>query len=289
MPELPEVEVVKRSLENLICNLSIKNIEINEKNLRYKVRKKEINQIIGLKIISIKRRSKYLLFFLTKGVVMIAHLGMTGKFFVVDKNKKKKKTSFYYNLNDQKDSKHNHLIFAFNDKTKLVYNDVRKFGFIKFDKINSYKTNSHLQILGPEPLENMYNFIYFKNYIIGRNRIIKDLLMDQKFVSGLGNIYVNEILFYSKVKPTRKIKKLKDIEIKNILRNTKKILKKAIHYGGSSIKDFSNIGGKAGSFQQYFGVYGKTGNNCSNLDCNGIIKKITLSNRASFFCQNCQK
>ena len=289
MPELPEVEVVKRSLENSICNLPIKSIKVNEENLRYRVIKQEINQIIDLKILSIKRRSKYLLFFFTKGVVMIAHLGMTGKFFVIDKNKTKKKTSFYYNLDEIKNKKHNHVIFTFRDNSKLIYNDIRKFGFIKFDQFSKLKDNCHLKILGPEPLEKIFNFKYFKNYIKKKNRIIKNLLMDQKFVSGLGNIYVNEILFFSKINPIRRTTSLKDIEIKKILKNTKKILKKAISFGGSSIKNFSSSRGKTGSFQQYFNVYGKKGSNCSNTDCNGNIKKIFLSNRSSFFCTKCQK
>ena len=113
--------------------------------------------------------------------------------------------------------------------------------------------------------------------------------MDQKFVAGLGNIYVNEILFISGVKPTKKIKSLADKEIKNIIKFTKKILTKAIVLGGSSIKDFSSTSGKKGSFQQYFSVYGKKGENCSNVKCLGKIKKIVIANRASFFCSKCQK
>ena len=288
MPELPEVEVVKRSLENSILNVLIKDIEINDANLRYRVKKREINQIIGLRILKIERRSKYLLFFFNKSLVMIVHLGMTGKFFIVNKEKKTK-TSFYYDLNNSKDHKHNHIIFTFEKKKKLIYNDVRKFGFIKFDNAMKLKNNLHLKNLGPEPLENEFTFEYFKNYINGRRRIVKDLLMDQKFVSGLGNIYVNEILFLSKIRPVRKLNKLGDLEIKKILRYSKKILKKAIVFGGSSIKNFSGISGKSGSFQQYFQVYGKEGSQCSNTDCNQNIKKIVLSNRASFFCPKCQK
>jgi formamidopyrimidine-DNA glycosylase len=289
MPELPEVEVVKRSLENSICNSPITGIEVNEENLRYKVINQEINQIIGLKILKVMRRSKYLLFFFTKKIVMLAHLGMTGKFFFITKNNEKKKTSFYYNLNETKNNKHDHIVFTFNDKSKLIYNDVRKFGFIKFDIFEKYKENPHLKILGPEPLENVFNLKYFKNHIKGKNRFIKNLLMDQKFVSGLGNIYVNEILFHSRIKPTRMIAKLKNAEINNLITNTKKILKKAIRLGGSSIKDFSSSSGKPGSFQQHFSVYNKKGNNCSNADCNKKIIKIILCNRASFFCKNCQK
>ena len=289
MPELPEVEVVKRSLDNLICNSTIKHVEINEVNLRYKVKKKEINQIIGLKILNIKRRSKYLLFFFDKNIVMLAHLGLTGKFFVINKKKIKKRTSFYYKIEDKKDNKHNHIIFTFKNKLKLIYNDVRKFGFIKFYNYKKFENNVHFSTLGPEPLNSIFNFKYFTDYIKGKNRIIKDLLMDQKFVSGLGNIYVNEILFFSKVRPTKKINKLTNSEIQKILKGTKKILKKAISFGGSSIKDFSSSTGEAGSFQQHFNVYGKKGHKCSNTDCKGEIKKIVLSNRASFFCYKCQK
>ena len=157
------------------------------------------------------------------------------------------------------------------------------------DLINKFKENNHLKNLGPEPLEKYFNFKYVKSYLTGRKRIIKDLLMDQKFVSGLGNIYVNEILFYSNVKPTKIVSKLVDFEIKEIIKNTKKILKKAIKFGGSSIKNFENSSGKEGSFQQYFSVYAQKGEECSNSDCNERIKKIVLSNRASFFCPKCQK
>ena len=213
MPELPEVEVVKRSLENLIINLTIKDVEIKETNLRYKVKKHEIKQIIGLKILSIKRKSKYLLFFFNKEIVMLAHLGMTGKFFVMNKQQVKKKTSFYYNIDDAKDKKHDHIIFHFKNGHKLIYNDVRKFGFIKFELITKLKDNLHLKILGPEPLKNSFSYKYFKNYIKGRNRIIKDLLMDQKFVSGLGNIYCNEILFLCRLNPHKIAKTMNKKEI----------------------------------------------------------------------------
>ena len=288
MPELPEVEVVKRSLETAVNKLKIKSIRINDKKLRYEVNIKAIKRLIGLKILSVKRRSKYLLFFFEKGHTMLVHLGMTGKFILINKKNVKLRTSFYYQLNS-KDKKHDHVKFIFNDKTQLIYNDVRKFGFIKVENSKKLKENFHLKILGPEPLDSIFNLGYFKNYLKGRNRIIKDLLMDQKFVSGLGNIYVNEILFHSSIKPTRKINKLSDFEIKEIIKNIRKILKKAIKSGGSSIRDFSNTKGKIGSFQEYFRIYGMSGKNCSNSDCNYKIQKIVISNRASFFCPKCQK
>ena len=166
---------------------------------------------------------------------------------------------------------------------------MRKFGFIKYYNFINYKEISHLKDLGPEPLSVDFNFRYFKRYIFKRNRSVKNLLMDQKFISGLGNIYANEILFFSKIKPLRKIQSLKDKEIYNIIRCTKKILTKAIAQGGSSIKDFSSSDGKKGGFQQNFKVYGKKGKRCSNTDCSKNIIKVNIFNRSSFYCPRCQK
>jgi len=289
MPELPEVEVVKRSLINNIQNSVIKAVKINDSRLRYKINRNELKKIIGLRLKKIKRRSKYLLFFFNKDIVMLVHLGMTGKFFFINQNNSKFKTSFYYNIQEEKDKKHDRVIFYLSKKQKLIYNDVRKFGFIKFLNKANVDQNFHLKNLGPEPLNNKFDFIYFRNYTARRKRTAKDLLMDQKFVSGLGNIYVNEILFFSGVNPKKEIQYLSDLEIKNIIKFTKKILFKAIDLGGSSIKDFSSSSGKKGSYQQHFSVYGKKGENCAKKKCNGNIVKIILANRASFYCPKCQK
>ena len=289
MPELPEVEVVKRSLISKTQNLIVKAVKINDGRLRYKIDRNKIRKIIGLRFEKISRRSKYLLFFFNKEIVMLVHLGMTGKFFFVNHKKKKYKTSFYYQLNEEKDKKHDRIIFNLSNNQKLIYNDIRKFGFIKFFKRVNLKQNVHLKNLGPEPLSTKFNVKYFENYIMGKKRTIKDLLMDQKFISGLGNIYVNEILFFSGVRPGKKINKLTSFEIKKIIKFSKKIISKAIFLGGSSIKNFSSSSGKKGSFQQYFSVYGKKGENCSNVKCKGKIKKIVIANRSSFFCNKCQK
>ena len=289
MPELPEVEVVKRSLISKTQNLIVKAVKINDGRLRYKIDRSKIKKIIGLKFKKISRRSKYLLFFFNKDIVMLVHLGMTGKFFFINRKKIKYKTSFYYDLNQEKDKKHDRVIFDLSKNQKLIYNDIRKFGFIKLIKAYNIDQNIHLKHLGPEPLSAKFNFKYFKNYLVGKKRNIKDILMDQKFISGLGNIYVNEILFFSKVRPSKKILKLTDFEIHKIIKFSKKIISKAIKLGGSSIKDFSSSSGKKGSFQQHFSVYGKKGENCSNAKCTGKVKKIVIANRASFFCNKCQK
>ena len=289
MPELPEVEVVKRSLQTKLLNLVINKVKIIDSSLRYKVNKYQIFKLIGSKIKKIERRSKYLIFWTDNDLIILAHLGMTGKFFFIDKSKKKFKTSFYYSLQDSKDNKYDKIVFFLQNNQKLIYNDVRKFGFIKvFDKKN-YDKISHLKKLGPEPLEKSYNFYYLKNYIIHRKRTIKEILMDQKCVSGLGNIYVNEILFSSGIDPSRKVEKINDFELNQIIKNTKKILKNSIKLGGSSIKDFSSDDGKKGIFQQHFKVYGKNNELCSNSDCNKRVIKIIISNRSTFFCKKCQK
>ena len=289
MPELPEVEVVKRSLINKVQNLIIKKVKINDGRLRYRIDKNKIRKLIGLKITKIERRSKFLLFFFNRDFIMLAHLGMTGKFFFINEKNTKFKTSFYYNINDVMNKKHDRVIFFFHKKQKLIYNDIRKFGFIKFFKKNEYNNNLHLKSLGPEPLGKEFNQFYFQQYIKGRNRIIKDILMDQKFVSGIGNIYASEILFLSKIKPTRNVKTLRESEIYKIVKFTKKVLKNAINFGGSSIKDFSNSSGKKGLFQQYFKVYGKKGEKCSTKNCIFKIIRIVINNRATFYCSKCQK
>ena len=289
MPELPEVEVVKRTLKKKILNLIIEKVNINDGNLRYKVNKEEISKLKGKRFKKIKRRSKFLIFEFNNNFIMLVHLGMTGKFFFVDKKEKKFKTSFYYNLNKLTDQKHNRVVFCFKNKEKLIYNDVRKFGFIKLYDSDKLKKISHLKYLGPEPLEEKWNSKYFKKYILNRKRSVKNILMDQKFISGLGNIYVNEILFQSKVRPERKVSKLNDDEINKIVNYSKKILRKSIKLGGSTIKDFSSDNGKKGIFQQHFKVYGRKGEKCSNTDCNNSIIRTVISNRASFFCKSCQK
>ena len=289
MPELPEVEVVKRSLINKIQNSIVKAVKINDGRLRYRVDKNKIKKIIGLRIKKISRRSKFLLFFFNNDTVMLVHLGMTGKFFFINQKNTKYKTSFYYDINDDKDKKHDRVIFDLSRNQKLIYNDIRKFGFIKFIKKFNLDQNLHLKNLGPEPLEKKFNLSYFKQYIINKNRNIKDILMDQKFISGLGNIYVNETLFFSGIKPTKKVKNLSESEIRKIIKFTKKILSKAIALGGSSIKNFSSDNGKKGLFQQHFRVYGKKGDKCSKKSCGSNIIKIVISNRATFYCDKCQK
>ena len=169
MPELPEVEVVKRSLTSKIQKLVVEKITVKDEKLRYRINKKKLKILLGLKIIKILRRSKFLLFVFEKNTVMLVHLGMTGKFFFLNKNAKKFKTSFYYNIDESKDNKHNRLIFSLSKKQKLIYNDVRKFGFIKILDKRQLKYNLHLKNLGPEPLSKSFDFKYASQVAINKN------------------------------------------------------------------------------------------------------------------------
>ena len=288
MPELPEVEVVKKSLEEKIKNLTIKRVFINNNKLRYKINNREFYKIKGYKIISVERRSKYLLINLNQNLTILAHLGMTGKFFIIDNNNTKIKTSFYYSV-EKNESKHDHLTLYLNKGLKLIYNDVRKFGFLRLFKNSNVYNCKHLKFLGPEPLTKKFNLSYIIKYFLNRKTSIKKVLMDQKFVSGLGNIYCNEILFLCKIIPHRIVKNINKKEIGDIIKFTKKILIKSIDQGGSSIKNFVNIEGKSGSFQQKFNVYNREKSKCNRNKCLGIIQKINISNRSSYFCSKCQK
>ena len=288
MPELPEVEVVRRSLQSFIKGLEIKKVSIFNRNLRYKIRRDFDKKIINQKIIFIRRRSKFLLLGLENQSVILIHLGMTGKIFIINNSSQKVfKTSFYYENKINK--KHNHIIIKFNKFIKLIYNDVRKFGFVKIIPSGSIKENNHLRLLGPEPLNKSFNIKYFNTKVKNIKKNVKNLLMDQKLVSGLGNIYVNEILHLSSVNPLKVSKNLKIRQTKKIVKNTKKILLKAIKSGGSSIRDFKGASGKKGNFQQKFMVYDRNGQVCKKTGCHGKIKKIYISNRSTFYCLKCQK
>ena len=286
MPELPEVEIVKRSLFKMINKAKIIDIKINNKNLRYKITKNFCKQLINQKVKKISRRSKYLIFHFKKKILLL-HLGMTGKLLIMKKKSSRlMKTSFYYDLNILEN--HNHIYFTLDNGLYLIYNDIRRFGFLKVYNSSKFNKISFLEKLGVEPLDKLFNLNYYKNFTKNKKKNIKNMLMDQTFISGLGNIYVNEALFASKINPLRSCNSLKNKEIQKLVISIKAILRIAISKGGSSIRDFKNTSGKSGSFQQLFKVYSKEGGNCSRNSCNGKIKKILLSNRSSFYCNLCQ-
>ena len=287
MPELPEVEIVKRSLEKTIKFKKIKQVFIKNKNLRFKIQKNIPKKLKNEKILRIERKSKYLIVNLTKSKYLIIHFGMSGTLHLVKKNKKNIYTNLSFYNQQKLPKKHNHVEIVFN-RLKLIYNDPRRFGFVlllysKKEFLNFFKK------LGLEPLDNKFNNKYLMSKIHHRKKKIKDILLDQSIVSGLGNIYVNEILNYSRINPKKLGFKLESYEIKLIVKYSKLVIKKAITKGGSSIRDFKNSKGQKGSYQNEFRAYNRNEKKCINRYCKGIIKRIFISNRSTFFCKKCQK
>ena len=287
MPELPEVEIVKRSLDQNIQQKKIKKVIIKNRNLRFKIPLK-FEELLKNKLIKkVSRFSKYLILNFSDGSFCLIHLGMSGTIHLVKKNNFNKftNTSFYNSPNLPK--KHNHVEIQFKD-LKVIYNDPRRFGFFKF--IDDKKSlTDRFRHLGPEPFSKSYNLKYFSSYFLNKKKNIKSFLIDQKFVSGIGNIYASEILFLSKINPNKQAMKLSKKDYKKIIFFSKSVLSEAIAKGGSSIRDFKNTSGKSGNFQKEFKVYQRENLKCSRSKCKGKIKKIFISKRSTFFCNNCQK
>ena len=287
MPELPEVEIVRQSLNKKIKQKRVKKVVIRNRNLRFLIPNNFKSYIENKKIIKVDRFSKYLIINFSEGDYCLIHLGMSGTIHIVDKFKLTKftNTSFYHSPILPK--KHNHVVLEFNN-FKVIYNDPRRFGFFQLIE-NKDALKERFKNLGPEPFDKKFNLNYVLGFFKGKNKHIKSFLLDQKFVSGIGNIYASEILFLSKIDPFKQAKLLTKNECKKIILNSKKILHRAIIKGGSSIRNFQNISGTLGSYQKEFKVYQQEGNKCKATGCLDIIKKKIVSNRSTFFCDSCQK
>ena len=286
MPELPEVEIVRQSLDKNIKHKKVKKVIVRNRNLRIKLPSNFKKFLENKKIRKVSRFSKYLIINLPKDEFCIIHLGMSGTIHLIKNKYKSSLTNLSFYNSPSLPKKHNHIEIIFNE-FKIIYNDPRRFGFFQIIKttINLKKRFSHL---GPEPFDKKFKINYVESFIRNKNRTIKDLLIDQKFVSGIGNIYANEILFLSKINPNKKVKLLKKNECSQIIKNSKIVLLKAIKKGGSSIRDFKNTEGSKGSFQDSFKVYQREGLNCKRIACMGIITKKVIANRSTFFCNTCQ-
>ena len=287
MPELPEVEIVRQSLNKKIIQKTIKKVIVRNRNLRIKVPLNFKKILENQKILNVDRFSKYLILFLSGRKKLLIHLGMSGTIHLLEQNKKDILTNVSFYNSQILPSKHNHIEIFFN-KFKLVYNDPRRFGF--FEIIRDQQTfEKRFKKLGPEPFGSKFNTNYLYDNLRTKEKNIKNCLLDQNFISGIGNIYASEILYLSKINPDKKGKLISRVECEKISRNTKTVLLNAIKKGGSSIRNFKHISGNVGSFQKNFKVYQRDGLKCKRVDCKGIIKKKNISNRSSFFCNFCQK
>ena len=268
MPELPEVETTLRAISTF-QNKILKEIIVHNANLRWKV-DKNISQLSKNKLIKeISRRAKYIIIHFNDSSLMI-HLGMSGKLRI-------------QNIGNNFFKKHDHIELIF-DKEKIVFNDTRRFGSIHFTK--SFKNHRLIENLGVEPLSREFNKDYLFEICRIKNISIKKLIMDQKVVVGVGNIYASESLFLAKIKPNRLSKKISLKECDQLTNAIKRVLRYAIRKGGTTLKDFYSADGSEGYFNLNLNVYDREDENCKN--CKSKIKKVTIGQRASFFCDSCQ-
>jgi len=271
MPELPEVETVKRSLKKLVLGEKIINVNIKYNKLIENISIEEFkNKLINQTINDIKRRGKWLMFELDD-YYLLSHLRMEGKYLI-------------RTINDDY-SKHELIGFDFKSNKSLRYQDFRKFGKFHLIKKEEVYNIKPLNELGLEPLENNLTIDYLKEKFLNKKQPIKTTLLDQRIIVGIGNIYADEILFLSSINPLKKTNLLTEKEIKKIIDNSKEILKKAIEYGGTTIKSYESSEGVHGNFQNLLSVHGlKKCINCSN-----DITKIKVNGRGTYYCKNCQK
>ncbi|MGV3488694.1 MAG: DNA-formamidopyrimidine glycosylase [Tuberibacillus sp.] len=273
MPELPEVETVKRTLKHLVIGKTIAGVDV----FWAKIIKQpdDVEQfkamLIGETIRDIERRGKFLRFILDH-FVMVSHLRMEGKYRLEDQETPK--------------DKHTHVIFRFTDGTELRYRDVRKFGTMHLYEKGTEWDKPPLESLGLEPFDETFNASYLQSVLKKTERNVKAVLLDQTVVVGLGNIYVDEALFRAGVHPNTKAKKLKKTEIQRLTESIKETLSEAVEMGGSSVRTYLNSQGEMGMFQQKLFVYDRKGEPCKR--CGTIIEKTRVAGRGTHFCPACQ-
>ena len=268
MPELPEVQTVLDTLQTKIKNRKIVDIKILYKPIVECSSRTFKTKLVGQHFRSFKRRGKYLLFEMDD-VTLVSHLRMEGKYYVMK--------------NNEPIDKHTHVIFYLDDNTELRYHDVRKFGRMELiEKDDDYRV---FKDLGPEPFSREFNLEYCKNYIYKLNKPLKALLLDQSFVAGFGNIYADEVAFMMRVHPETLACKLTDNNLKDLIKHTRSILKKAIKKGGTTIRSYTSSLGVSGRFQLSLNVHTKE--KCPV--CGSDIKKIRVAGRGTYFCPECQK
>jgi formamidopyrimidine-DNA glycosylase len=293
MPELPEVETVRRGLAPYLEGARIDRVTLNRKDLRTPFPRGFAKALEGQTITSVGRRAKYLLFHLSGGKTWLGHLGMTGAYRFADF--KFKEPSRYYEPGE--DVKHDHVVMQLTHpsrgKLTLIYSDARRFGFM--DLFEHESDSSYLTGLGPEPLGNEFNAEEMADRFKGKAAPIKAALLDQRVVAGLGNIYVSEALWRAHIRPTVKAKALvlksggPSSRLERLAEGVRSVLNDAIEAGGSTLRDFRGADGGAGYFQHRFDVYDREGEPCHTPGCSGTVRRIVQSGRSTYFCPVCQK
>ncbi|MBR9865409.1 MAG: bifunctional DNA-formamidopyrimidine glycosylase/DNA-(apurinic or apyrimidinic site) lyase [Rhodobacteraceae bacterium] len=290
MPELPEVETVRRGLEPAMVGKRIALADVRRPDLRWPFPERMADRLTGARIERLRRRSKYILGDLDTGETLLIHLGMSGRMLIAPPNTDNGRDMLgeFHHLHPAPE-KHDHVVLDMEDGTRITFNDARRFGAMDLFATELGEAHKLLAVLGPEPLGNSFDEAYFKAALKGKNTPIKSALLDQRIVSGLGNIYVCEALWRTGISPLCKAGGISARRIASLVPAIRQVLAEAIESGGSSLKDYRQADGELGYFQHSFAVYGREGEPCRKPDCAGSIKRVVQSGRSSFFCNTCQR
>lgn len=292
MPELPEVETVRRGLAPAMQGKRFLNIEVRRRDLRWPLPKNFAQRLKGKTVTGLGRRAKYLLVDLSSGDVLVMHLGMSGSFHVFQEGDKR---LGHYHHERRKDIAHDHVVFHMASGATVTFNDPRRFGSMKIVARDKLEAEPLLRGLGPEPLGNEFDAAMLARACRGKKTSLKAALLDQRIVAGLGNIYVCEALHRAMLSPKRQASTIAgkggapNERAERLVAGIKAVLHAAIKDGGSSLRDHRLTDGDLGMFQHNFRVYDREGQPCRTLGCRGAVKRIVQNGRSTFYCPTCQK
>jgi len=293
MPELPEVETVRRGLQPVMEGSKIVKAEIRRKDLRFPFQNGFVARLEGQTVTGLGRRAKYLMADLESGDVLLMHLGMSGSFRVVADEDKTVPGQFHHPRHE--DRAHDHVVFHMSSGAAVVFNDPRRFGYMKIIARKALDDEPLLKGLGPEPLGNAFDARMLAQSCASKKTSLKAALLDQRVVAGLGNIYVCEALYRSHLSPRRLAATLADKKGQptdhagRLVSAIHTVLNQAIKAGGSSLRDHRQTSGELGYFQHSFQVYDREGEKCQTAGCSGIVRRFTQNGRSTFWCPKCQK
>jgi formamidopyrimidine-DNA glycosylase len=280
LPELPEVETVRRGLEPVLVGHVVTRADVRRPDLRWPFPDRLAERLEGARVETLGRRSKYLLAALDSGETLLVHLGMSGRILVSGAQ-----VGAFHHPHPAPE-RHDHLVLDLDGGARVTLNDARRFGAVDLWPSAAVETHRLLAGLGPEPLGNAFDADYLASRLAGRIAPVKAVLIDQRVVAGLGNIYVCEALWRARVSPLRPARAVSPDEAEAIVAAVRAVLLDAIEAGGSSLRDYRRADGELGYFQHSFAVYGREGEACPR--CGGTVARVVQSGRSSFFCPICQ-
>lgn len=283
MPELPEVETVRRGLLPVVEDRVIAHAQVNRPDLRWPLPDRMAERLTGARVLSLRRRSKYILADLSTGETLLIHLGMSGRMLISGSQI----GSFHHD--HPAPQKHDHVVLEMEGGARITFNDARRFGAMDLMPTATAEMHPLLARLGPEPLGNAFDESYLAGALAGRKTPLKSALLDQHLVAGLGNIYVCEVLFRARLSPRLLAGDLGAGRAGALVPIIRQVLDEAIEAGGSSLRDYRQADGELGYFQHSFQVYDREDQPCVTPGCGGIVARIVQSGRSSFYCPQCQR